>query len=198
VRRYIAVLSALLIAAASAEAQIAWDAPPLVSPAAPAGVSLFLFSPAGGDLGGLLTFRHAAGPVGVGYRFSVTDDGPGDGVAFGAGIDISGFLARGLEESELDVMWFSGAGLGLGDETVVSFPLGALIGWTGGEGGTTLSPYAGGHIALDISSLEQDNVNLGASADLGLDIGLSSGLLIRFGASVGDRDALAVGVRLKT
>ncbi|MGB1658617.1 MAG: hypothetical protein ACPHO4_14855, partial [Longimicrobiales bacterium] len=59
-------------------AQTAWDAPPLISHVAPAGVSLFLVSPAGGDLGGLVTFRHEAGPVGMGYRLSLTDENASD------------------------------------------------------------------------------------------------------------------------
>ena len=66
----ISLVTAGLIAAAisptSTAAQTAWDAPPLISHVAPAGVSLFLLSPSGGDLGGLVTFRHEAGPGGMG------------------------------------------------------------------------------------------------------------------------------------
>lgn len=194
-RSFFAVAVTLVATAVPAAAQIAWDAPPLVSPAAPAGVSLFLIDPMGGDLGALATFRHAAGPVGMGYRVAVSDDG-GDGVAVGGGVDISGFLARGVERSEVDVMWWSGAGFGVGNETLVTFPIGALVGWTGGEDGAVFSPYAGGHLALDISSVDNDNVDLSGAVDLGLDLVLPSGWLIRFGATIGDRDALALGFRL--
>jgi hypothetical protein len=59
-----------------------------------------------------------------------------------------------------------------------------------------LSPYGGGHVTLDISDVDNDNVSLGGSFDFGLDIVLSSGWLVRFGGSIGDRDALAIGVKI--
>lgn len=188
--------SAFAVAPAPASAQIAWDAPPLISHVAPSGFSVFLVSPEGGDLGGLATYRHAAGPVGLGYRFALADESGSDNIAVSGGVDVSGFLARAVEGSEVDVMWWSGAGLGVGSETVVSFPLGALIGWSGEGDGAVLSPYGGGHIVLDVSSAEGDNVNLGGAFDLGVDLALSSGLLIRFGGSIGDREAIAIGVRV--
>ena len=195
----VATLVATLVAASAvpASAQTLWDAPPLVSHVVPAGVSLFVISPAGGDLGGLVTFRHDAGPVGLGYRFAISDqNGPSGDLAVAGGVDVSGFLSRAVEGSEIDVMWWSGAGIGFGNETVVSIPVGALIGWSGQGGDVILSPYGGGHVTLDISTSDADNVHFGGSFDLGLDIVLSSGWLIRFGASLGDRDALALGVKI--
>ena len=195
----VATLVATLVAASAvpASAQTLWDAPPLVSHVVPAGVSLFVINPAGGDLGGLVTFRHDAGPVGLGYRFAISDqNGPSGDLAVAGGVDVSGFLSRAVEGSEVDVMWWSGAGIGLGNETVVSIPVGALIGWSGQGGDVILSPYGGGHVTLDISTSDADNVHFGGSFDLGLDIVLSSGWLIRFGASLGDRDALALGVKI--
>jgi len=191
-------LMASAIGPASIAAQTAWDAPPLISHVAPAGVSLFLVSPAGGDLGGLVTFRHEAGPVGMGYRLSLTDENASDDLAFAAGVDISGFLARGVEDAPVDVMWWSGAGLGWGENTIISLPLGALIGWSGQGGEVVLSPYGGGHLVLDISNIEGDNVRFGGAFDFGLDVVLSSGWLVRFGGSIGDRDALAIGVKIDT
>lgn len=191
-------LVASAIGPASIMAQTAWDAPPLISHVAPAGVSLFLVSPAGGDLGGLVTFRHEAGPVGLGYRLSLTDENASDDLAVAAGVDISGFLARGVEDSPVDVMWWSGAGLGWGENTIISLPLGALVGWSGQGGDVILSPYGGGHLVMDISDIEGDNVSLGGAFDFGLDVVLSSGWLVRFGGSVGDRDALAIGVKIDT
>ena len=195
--RTLVVATLVAASAVPASAQTLWDAPPLVSHVVPAGVSLFVINPAGGDLGGLVTFRHDAGPVGVGYRFAISDqNGPSGDLAVAGGVDVSGFLSRAVEGSEVDVMWWSGAGIGLGNETVVSIPVGALIGWSGQGGDVILSPYGGGHVTLDISTSDADNVHFGGSFDLGLDIVLSSGWLIRFGASLGDRDALALGVKI--
>jgi len=161
-------------------------------------VSLFLLSPHGGDLGGLITFRHEAGPVGLGYRLALSDEDASDGMAVSGGVDISGFLSRAVEGSEIDVMWWSGAGVGIGEEAVVSVPVGALVGWSGQGGDVILSPYAGGHVALDVSTIDADNVHFGGSVDIGLDVVLPSGWLVRFGGSIGDRDALALGVRIAT
>ena len=194
-------LTVCLFLAASAvpvSAQVLWDSPPLVSHVAPAGVSLFLLSPHGGDLGGLITFRHEAGPVGLGYRLAISDEDASDGIAVSGGVDISGFLSRAVEGSEIDVMWWSGAGVGIGEEAVVSVPVGALVGWSGQGGDVILSPYAGGHVALDVSTIDADNVHFGGSVDIGLDVVLPSGWLVRFGGSIGDRDALALGVRIAT
>lgn len=195
-RRTLFAAALALTTAIPVSAQTLWDSPPLVSPVTPAGVSLFLLKPAGGDLGGLVTFRHDAGPVGMGYRFAVTDEDFGDGLAISGGVDISGFLSRAVEGSEVDVMWWSGIGAGIGEETIVSAPLGALVGWSGQGGDVTLSPYAGGHVALDISTFDGDNISLNGAFDVGIDVVLDSGWLVRFGGTFGDRDALAIGVKI--
>lgn len=190
----VAALSAILSVPASA--QIAWDSPALISPSVPAGVSVFLMDPAGGDLGGLVTYRHAAGPVGLGYRLGIAEEaGPSGDLAVAGGFDVSGFLSRAVEGSEVDLMWWSGGGLGIGSETLVTIPLGLIVGWTGGTD-VTLSPYGGGHLNLDIWSGPGDSLDLSGAVDLGIDLGFQSGWLVRFGVSIGDREALAIGLRL--
>jgi hypothetical protein len=182
-------------------AQVPWDAPPLVSSVSPAGVSLFLLRADGGRLGGLVTLRHDAGPVGLGYRLAVTEEaGPKD-IALAAGVDISGLLSRGVEGAPVDVVWWSGAGVGHGDETLLSIPLGLLVGWSGsGDDGVIFSPYAGGHVALDESTADNDSVDFQGAIDLGADIVMTSGWMLRFGATIGStgRDALALGAKLPT
>jgi hypothetical protein len=201
VRRTVVVALLTAALALPASAQIAWESPALISPVAPSGLSLFLIEAAGGDLGALATYRREAGPVGYGFRFAVADEGgPDSDVAIAGGIDISGFLARAVEGSEVDLVWWSGAGLGVGNETLVTIPLGLIIGWSGASGDIVLSPYGGGHVNLDIISGAGDNVDLDLVADLGLDLVLPSGWLLRFGATLADggRDALALGIRLPT
>ena len=190
-----AVLTAAL--AAPAAGQTAWDSPALISPVSPAGVSVFLIDAAGGELGGLATFRHDAGPVGFGYRLALVDEsGVDNGIAVSGGVDISGFLSRAVEGSEVDVVWWSGGGIGFGEETLVTIPVGLIIGWSGSGGDVILSPYGGGHVSLDISTSDMNSVDLTGVVDLGLDLVLPSGWLVRFGVTVGDRDALALGVKL--
>lgn len=184
--------------ATPAAAQVAWDSPALISPAVPAGFSLFLTNPEGGDLGVLGTLRHSAGPVGLGYRAALADQSGRDDLAFSAGIDVSGLIARGVEGSEIDVIWWSGGGVGFGEEALVTFPLGIVLGWTGSGGDVVLSPYGGGHVVLDLVTGPGDALHFDGVIDLGLDLVTSSGWMIRAGASLGDRESLALGVRLPT
>lgn len=195
-RPMLAALVALALAT-PVSAQIAWDSPPFISPVSPAGVSLFFLNAQGDRLGALATLRHEAGPVGLGYRLAVTEENEGD-VVLAGGVDVSGFLARGVEGAELDVVWWSGLGVGVGNETLVSVPLGVIVGWSGSSdsGGVIFSPYGGGHVALDFASGEGDSVSFSGSIDLGGDIVLNSGWMIRFGATFGDREALALGFKL--
>lgn len=195
-RRTLIATLILALFSAPAAGQIAWDSPALISPAVPSGFSIFAVNPAGGDIGALGTFRHAAGPVGLGYRAAISDEsGTGD-IAISAGIDVSGFLARGIEGSEVDVVWWAGGGLGVGSETLVTAPLGVVLGWTGTGGEVLLSPYGGAHVVLDLYSGPGDSFRFDAVIDLGLDLVLGSGWMIRFGASLADRESLALGVKL--
>jgi len=195
-RSLFTVLLALALAT-PASAQIAWDSPPFITPVSPAGISLFFLSAGGDRLGALATIRHEAGPVGLGYRFAVTEERePGD-VVLAGGVDVSGFLARGIENADIDVVWWSGLGVGVGNETLVSVPLGLIVGWSGAaDNGVIFSPYAGGHVALDVISGEGDNMNFNGAIDLGADIVLNSGWMIRFGATFGDRQAIALGFKI--
>ncbi|MEQ1856078.1 MAG: hypothetical protein ABL963_06400 [Longimicrobiales bacterium] len=189
------VLSALL--AIPVSAQVAWDSPALLSPTVPSGFSIFLVEPAGGDLGAMGTLRHSAGPVGMGYRAMVAEEsGPAGDVAVSGGVDISGIMARGVEGSEVDVMWWAGGGLSVGSDWIVSAPAGIILGWSGAGDNVIFSPYGGAHVVLDLSGNDGDAVNFDGVVDLGLDLVLSSGWMIRAGASIGDRESIAVGVKI--
>ena len=178
----------------------AWDGPvpvaaaPLTGAAPPGGVGVYLRNPDAGDGSGVLaTWRHARGSVDVGYRASVGEGADGD-LALGGGIDFSGVLSRGLEGADIDVLWWTGVGAGIGDDVIVSVPLGIVAGWTGEGDDAVFSPYLGGHIALDFTSFDGDEVVLDASLDVGMDLELTSGWVVRFGLSLGGRNALALGI----
>jgi hypothetical protein len=175
--------------------QIAWDAPALMSPSVPSGFSLFLIEPAFGDLGALGTLRHTAGPVGLGYRVAVAEDYAGE-LAVAGGIDVSGLLARAVEGSEVDLSWWAGGGLSIGNDWIVSAPLGIAVGWSGEGDGVVFSPYGGAHVVLDITGNDGDALNFDGVLDLGIDLVLRSGWMIRAGASLGDREAVAVGFKI--
>lgn len=186
-------LTLLCVVPTGVSAQILWDAPVLIGPG---GVSLFLVSPAGGDLGALATIRPSDGPGGVGYRFALAEENRTGDLAASGGVDVSGYLARGMDGSDVDAFWWSGFGLGVGEELAASIPLGIVLGGSISGEGVVLSPYGGAHVALDFVSGPGDAVDLSGAVDLGLDMHFTSGWAVRFGASLGDREALAVGVKL--
>ena len=184
--------------AAPLSGQTAWDSPALLSPTVPSGFSIFLIEPAGGDLGALATLRHSAGPVGLGYRVGIAEgSGPVGDLAVSGGIDVSGVLARAVEGSEIDVIWWAGGGMSIGTDWLVSAPAGIMLGWSGSGGDVIFSPYGGVHVVLDLTGNDVDAVNFDGVADLGVDLVLSSGWMIRAGATLGSsRDAIAVGIKI--
>ena len=197
-RRSFSVTALFVLLATPALGQVAWDSPALISPTVPSGFSVFLTEPAGGDLGAMGTLRHAAGPVGLGYRVGIAEEsGPGGDLAVSGGIDVSGVLARAVEGSEIDVIWWAGGGLSVGSDWLVSAPAGIMLGWSGSGEGVVFSPYGGAHVVLDLTGNDGDAVNLDGVADLGIDLVLSSGWMIRAGATLGSsREAFAVGIKI--
>jgi len=187
---------AALAAPVGASAQIVWDAPPMMRPGAPQGLSLLLLEahPAE-ELGAMVQWRQAPAPAGLGFRAGVAEDASGDLAAM-FGLDISGPLSRAGGSGEPEVIWWAGAGLGVGDEMVASFPFGIVLGWNLDADGIVFSPYVGGHAALDLISGPGDDLDVDGSFDIGMDLGFDSGLQARFGAGIGGRESFAVGVRL--
>jgi hypothetical protein len=196
VRRFLVVLlTAATLLPGPVCAQLSWDAPSLVEPHAPQGLSVLLLNPdPSDDLGGLIHWRHDTASLGLGYRVGLGRDASGD-VAGMAGIDVSGILAHTVDGAEVPVLWWTGLGGGLGNNLMVSVPLGLVAGWHGIGHDNVFAPYVGGHVTVDLSTQEGQVVNLDGSVDLGLDLTLVSGFVVRVGACLGGRKALAVGLR---
>ena len=183
-------------APATASAQYAWDGPSLVGPHAPLGLSVVLVATdPGGALGAMAQWRRDGAAMGWGYRGGIVQSDSDDLAVFG-GVDVSGVLAESVEDADIQVLWWSGAGAGLGHELVLSVPVGLVASWRGMGDGTAFAPYAGAHAALDLATGDGDNVSLEASLDLGLDLTLTTGWVVRFGASLFGRDAVGVGIRI--
>jgi len=190
------VVAWLLVLPLGAGAQVVWDAPALMRPGAPAGLSLLLIEAYPGDgLGGLAMWRSAPAPIGLGFRGGVAEE-PDDDAAVILGIDVSGSLASPGTDGEPEVVWWTGAGVGVGDELLVSFPLGLVLGWELSDEEVTFAPHVGAHVSLDVITGPGDDLDLDGSVDLGVDLGFPSGLMVRFAAAVGGREALGIGVRL--
>ena len=191
--------TALTLAAlgpAPAAAQAVWDAPSFMRAGAPAGLTLALTDSDPGDgLGGLALWRRGGAPTGIGFRAGIAE-WPGDQVVGIFGLDVSRNLPELTEDSELQALWWTGAGVAVGDDLVASFPLGLVLSWNGEDEGVTFSPYAGGHVVLDVTTAGDDDIELDGVVDLGLDVAFPSGWVGRFGAALGGRESLAIGLRI--
>ncbi len=198
----------LLFLAPGARGQVAWDAPLLLGPNSPAGLGIHLTDPApGAGIGAMATWRGSPAPGGIGLRAGVAE-GFGDDLAFFGGADVSGYLLRADEEMPVDILWVTGAGLGVGDYVLVSFPLGVSVGRTFSEEGLGFTPYASprlvldGHLGRDEpapgGSADDSELDLGFVVDVGADLDFGTSWTIRFGASLGDHEALSIGMVFPT
>lgn len=196
-RSVLGVVLVLSLTPSALSAQFAWDGPPLVSPHAPGGLSVFLVANQPSDaLGPMAHWGSSRGALTLGYRGGVVQN-DAVGTSVFAGVDVSGILARSIEDADLQVAWWSGVGAGVGDDVLVSVPLGLVLGWQGSGDGVVFAPYAGGHVSLDYLTGEGNGgASLDAGLDVGLDLTLTSGWVVRFGVALFGRGSLGVGIRV--
>lgn len=203
-RRNVAFASLILAAAVAlpsqASAQAAWDAPMLLAPGAPAGFGVHLIDPhPGNGLGILGTWRADPAPVGLGFRLGLAEGGV-DGVAVIGGVDISGGIFRSDTELPIDVMWFLGAGAGIDDDVIASFPAGVSAGVSFEGDQVQFRPYVAPRIVLDafFGDDVDDGLDLGIAVELGMDLSFGKPWSIRAAGSFGDRDAVSIGMVFPT
>lgn len=191
-----AVLVVLLVLAPAAHAQVAWDSPMLLAPGSPGGWGVHLMDTDPGDgIGVLGTYRSNPAPVGFGFRVGLAEDAGDDLSVFG-GFDASGHLLLPTAERPFGVLWLAGAGLGVGHHVLVSLPAGISIGADVEADGVLFRPYVAPRVVLDVAFAAEDELDLGLAVDLGVDLAFDPAWAIRFGATLGDRDALSIGVNL--
>jgi hypothetical protein len=202
-RRFMVAASLVAVCASGAAAQVPWDSPMMAKPRATPGVGVFVADVGGGGMGAIVTYQKASR---WGLRFGLAE-GPGSEVSVFGGADLIGSLARASANMPLDIGWVFGAGLGIQDAVLVSVPFGISLAHTFRSGNTTFIPYVTPRPILDAAFGREargngngrgrggpDNVNLALAVDLGLDLRLQAGWTVRFGATMGDRDALALGL----
>jgi hypothetical protein len=182
-------------------AQIAWEAPLLVAPNSPAGVSLVLaeMEPNEG-LAGMVAWRGQSAPGGVGLRAGLGEGAGGDLAGFG-GVDFSGWIRDGDPQFPLDIAWVAGVGIGAGNWVLISAPLGASFAYEVRGDDIWFNPYITPYLVVDAAlgdsrPSNRDDVDLGIAVDIGADLAFSAGWAIRFGVSLGDRQALGVGLHI--
>jgi len=203
-RSSLLAVAVALSMASPAMGQVAWDAPSLMAPGSPAGWGIHLFDSDPGDLGVFATWRAAPAPLGLGIRFGIAEGYRND-LAILGGVDVSGALYEASEEVPMNVIWFLGAGAGIENDILLSFPAGVSLGWVFQGDEVAFRPYVAPKIILDAFLGDEDrpgrfgdddDLDLGAALEFGLDLAFSSTFAIRAGASVGDREAVSIGVQL--
>jgi len=197
-RLVLALVSGLLVVpSGEAMGQVAWDGPLMVSPSAPSGWGLYLSNPSpGGGIGVFSTWR-AGGPLG--FRAGLAEDSQEKLAVFG-GVDMSGTLVRATDDFPLDVDWVAGAGFGIGDTSLLSFPFGASIGRELETEGVWFNPYLTPRVVLDAyfgDDPPSDRLSLGLAVDIGIDVAFDPGWAVRFAGTFGDRRALGIGISFR-
>lgn len=199
-RQVLKVIPSLLIAAAwanPAQAQVAWDAPMMLSPSAPPGWGVYLIDPAPGGGIGVVTGWRGEGPLG--YRIGIAED-PREDLSIFGGIDISGELLRASGDLPIDIDWIAGAGFGAGDDFLLSFPFGVALGKEMAGEGIWFNPYISPRVILDAylgEGATEEDLSLNFAVDLGFDVSFDSGWAVRFAGTIGDREALGIGVSFR-
>jgi hypothetical protein len=198
-------VAGMMLCGSGAHGQTAWDAPLLLPPRPADGFGIFLADMHEGGVGVLGMWRSSTWNYGL--RAAVSEGSGGEGIALSGGVDYSGAVNRSSDDFPLDIDWVFGAGLSIDDgvrEGIrVSLPLGLSAAHSFQAESARFTPYITPRVMLDAffnSNSGRDDLELGLAADLGLDLTFASGggpfngLTIRFGATLGDRDAIAVGL----
>jgi hypothetical protein len=197
IRRSSVLVAVGLGLATNAAAQVAWDAPFMIPPRPPAGTGIYIADVAGGGFGVLVGWRSAALGRDLGWRVGIAEGHGSEELSGYAGFDVHGPIQRASKDAPFDVAWVAGGGLSVGDAAVLSIPLGVSMGRTlPGRRPVRLTPYFAPRITLDAvfdGNEGSDSLDLGFSVDLGVDLAFQSDWTARLAATIGDRDAVALG-----
>jgi hypothetical protein len=153
-----------------------------------------------GGLGVLGAWRSSTWNYGL--RFGISEGWNDEDLAVFGGIDYTGLINTASSDFPLDIDWVFGAGAGISDGVRFSAPLGLTLGFSFQGEDARFVPYMTPRVVLDAffgNDERGSDLDLDVAVDLGLDLRLMrggplAGKSIRFGASLGDRDALALGI----
>jgi hypothetical protein len=191
-KKLLVVAGLVLSSASGLSAQTRWDSPFLTPPRPTAGYGLFLWDVYRGGLGALFTWIPTQ--TSWGLRVGIAD-APGDQVAFFGGGDVSGGITRSSSDFPFDMDWVFGIGISASDFVVLSVPVGLTLGHTFTGQGVTFTPYITPRLVFDaLFDSPGDDTDLDFTADIGFDLRFRSNVTVRFGATLSDREALAIGV----
>ncbi|HEX7120309.1 MAG TPA: hypothetical protein VF212_16065 [Longimicrobiales bacterium] len=170
----------------------AWDSPTFLPPRPGDDLGVYLVDPSGGDWA-LAGIWRQSGNLNLGVRLGVADAPDETPVFFGA--EFYGPLVRADRDFPLDVAWLLGAGATLDGGTFLRIPAGVSVGRAVDADGLVFVPYAVPRVGFDILADDGDSeTEFSFTIDLGVDLEVDESLLLRFGAALGDHDAIGAGV----
>jgi len=189
-------------------AQIAWDTPRMVGPESPTGFGVYFLrsSALGGEMDAAMGTLGLPGTNGsVSLRGGAAVNADDDLTVFG-GIDVRAPIARHTDTQPLDIEWTAGIGAGAPAQgerwALVSLPMALSAGRSWSSGSVWLAPYVSLGVAFDLNvggDAPDEEFEWSPTADVGLDLALDAGrrFVVRVGASLGDRHAVAVGLNVR-
>ncbi|HUH14194.1 MAG TPA: hypothetical protein VMK65_13850 [Longimicrobiales bacterium] len=187
----------LLSLPGAAAAQAAWDTPSFLPPAPGDDIGAYYVQPDASDWGVVGIWRQQ-GNLNLGARLGVVQPSFGGAdLMWMAGGESWGTLLAAGAQLPVNVAWTLGFGASFGNGvTFARVPVGVSIGRWLDLGGLAIQPYAHPRLGLDIYAPDEGDseTELAFLADLGVDLALGSALTVRAGISLGDADAVGVGV----
>jgi hypothetical protein len=201
----VAAAAVILACAAPLDAQMAWDIPRLAGPESVSGMGIYWTRAevlAGDDdavfgtfslprTGGAITLR---GGIGTGVA--------GENAFFG-GVDLRAPIATHTDTQPFDIAWSGGAGLGFGEYFLVSAPFAVSIGRSWASSSVWFAPHVSVGATLDYRFGDSDfapdeEFEVQATAGVGADVSFDAArrFVVRVAASLGERQAVAVGLVL--
>jgi hypothetical protein len=190
--RAVLLTAAALFCATEARAQL--DAPSFMAPRTGDDIGVYVTAPGDADYGVQGIWRQRGG-LNVGLRFGYTDIGDESLVSVGA--ETWALVKGATDDFPVDVSITFGAGATFNGGTTGEVPVGLSIGRSMSLGPIQLQVYGHPRGALlfhvDVPE-DQDELEFDARIDAGVDLVLANTLKLRFGATLGDFDALGVGV----
>ncbi len=202
-------LALVALSPMGARAQIAWDTPRMLGPNTEGGLSFHWLQAETlpGDGEGLMVVWQPPGMPDNIFLRGGAGTGAGDESAGFGGIDVRSPLAEATESQPLDIAWVAGAGVGVGEYLLFTVPVGLTAGRSWSSGSVWFSPYVGVGVAMDYratlsdeDAVPDEEFDVYPTADIGVDLALDPGrrFILRAGTSLGDRQATALGITIRT
>jgi hypothetical protein len=150
----------------------------------------------------MITFGMPGTGGAVSLRGGAAQDLDDDLAVFG-GIDLRAIIATHTEDQPLDLAWVGGIGAGAPTNSeriaTISLPMAVAAGRSWSSGSVWIAPYVSLGVAFDLhvgADSPEEEFDWSPTADVGLDLALDAGrrFVVRVGASLGARHAVAVGL----